>query len=190
MIPWTDFTLLRVIARTVEGRAMMKKDSDSIFPNRRTLQERNQTRKRMVAHVLRAQFKKEFKTCRILVGNHFFTVDLMSNDDEIAAKIINPGITSHNKMSSGKFQQILSSILILKSIDSKRKLLIFTNKKMYENFCASISSMPTPICDTVNGIEIAWIPLSDEFDNYEHSEPATDFRINQDIFGRARKRQE
>ena len=168
----------------------MKKDSQPIFSYRKTLHERNQKRKRMVSQILRANFKKEFKTCRILVGNHFFTVDLMSNDDEIAAKIINPGITSHNKMSSGKFQQILSSIMILKSIDSKRKLLIFTNKKMYENFCASISSMPTPICDTVNGIEIAWIPLSDEFDNYEHSEPAIDFRINQDIFGRARKRQE
>ena len=168
----------------------MKKDSQPIFSYRKTLHERNQKRKRMVSQILRANFKKEFKTCRILVGNHFFTVDLMSNDDKIAAKIINPGITSHNKMSSGKFQQILSSIMILKSIDSKRKLLIFTNKKMYENFCASISSMPTPICDTVNGIEIAWIPLSDEFDNYEHSEPATDFRINQDIFGRARKRQE
>ena len=167
----------------------MKKDSQPIFLYRRTLHERNQMRKRMVAHVLRANFKKEFKTCRILVGNHFFTVDLMSNDDEIAAKIINPGITSHNKMSSGKFQQILSSIMILKSIDSKRKLLIFTNKKMYEEFSSSINSMPKPIRDAAFGIIMSWIPLSDEFGNYEYSEPATAFRDNQNNFRQRRGQQ-
>ena len=169
---------------------MMKKDSDSIFPNRRTLQERNQTRKRMVAHVLRAQFKKEFKTCRILVGNHFFTVDLMSNDDEIAAKIINPGITSHNKMSSGKFQQILSSILVLQSIDSKRKLLIFTNKKMHDEFSSRITSMPSPIKDVAFGIIMSWIPIPDESDDYEYSEPAITFRDNQNSFRQKRRGQE
>ena len=167
----------------------MKKDSQSIFLNRRTLQERNQMRKRMVAHVLRANFKKEFKTCRILVGDQFFTVDLMSEDDEIAVKIVNPCRTPCKKISSGKFQQILSAIIVLKSIDSKRKLLIFTNKKMYEEFCSSIESMPSPICDTIKGIEIAWIPLSDEFDSDEYSEPVTDFRMNQDGSGRARRSQ-
>ena len=168
---------------------MMTRDSKSIFSNRRTLHERNQIRKRMVAHILRANFKKEFKTCRILVGDQFFTVDLMSEDDEIAAKIVNPCIMPWKKISSGKFKQILSAILVLKSIDSKRKLLIFTNKKMYEEFCSSIKSMPSPICDTVKGIEIAWIPLSDEFDSGEYSEPVTDFRMNQDGSGRARRSQ-
>ena len=109
---------------------MRKKDSQPIFSYRRTLHERNQIRKRMVAHILRANFKKEFRTCRILVGDdQFFTIDLMSEDDEIAAKIVNPCRMPCKKISSGKFQQILSAIIILKSIDSKRKLLIFTNKK-------------------------------------------------------------
>ena len=118
-----------------------------------------------------------------------FTVDLMSEDGKITAKIVNPCRTPHEKISSGKFQQILSAILVLRSIDSKRKLLIFTNKKMYEEFCSSIKFMPSPICDTVRGIEIAWIPLSDEFDSGEYSEPVTDFRMNQDGSGRARRGQ-
>jgi hypothetical protein len=191
MIHWTDCIPQNALVRNVKGvGGIMKKDSYSIFQNRGTLQERNQIHKTMVAQILKSEFKKEFKTCRILVGDQFFTVDLMSNDDEIAAKIINSGRTSHNKISSGKFQQILSAILVLRSIESKRKLLIFTNKKMHENFFSSIKSMPTPICDTVQGIEIAWIPLSDEFDNYEYSEPRTNFRINEDGFRQTRRNQE
>jgi hypothetical protein len=118
-----------------------------------------------------------------------FTVDLMSEDGEIAAKLIHPCIRSSQKICPGKFQQILSATLVLRSIDSKRKLLVFTNKKMYEEFCSSIKSMPSPICDTVRGIEIAWIPLSDEFDSGEYSEPVTDFRMNHDGIGRARRGQ-
>ena len=68
----------------------MTKDRPTIFQNRRTLQERNQIRKTMVAHILKSEFKKEFKTCRILIGDRFFNVDLMSEDNEIAVKIINP----------------------------------------------------------------------------------------------------
>jgi hypothetical protein len=113
----------------------------------------------------------------------------MSEDDEIAAKIVNPCRMPCKKISSGKFQQILSAIIVLKSIDSKRKLLIFTNKKMYEEFSSSIRSMPKSIRDAAFGIIMSWIPLSDEFDNYEYSEPATAFRDNQNSFRTRRGQQ-
>ena len=166
----------------------MTKDSYSIFQNRGTLQERNQKRKKIVAHILRSEFKKEFKTCRLLLGDQFFTVDLMSDDDEIAVKIVNPCRASYKKISSGKFQNILSSIIILKAISSKRKLLIFTSKKLHEIFYSSISSASPVFSDAINGIEIAWIPLSDEFNNYEYFEP--NFRINEDGFRQTRRNQE
>ena len=165
----------------------MKKDSYSIFQNRETQQKRNQMRKTIIAHILKSEFKKEFKTSRILVGNQMFTVDLMSEDDKIAVKIINPCRTCHDKINSGKFQCILSAILILRSINSERKLLIFTNKTMYQNFYSSIKTMPGPICDTIQGIEIAWVPLPDEFDNDEYSEPRKDFRINEGNFNQIRR---
>ena len=165
----------------------MKKDSNSIFQNRETQQKRNQIRKTMIAHILNSEFKKEFKTSRTLVGNQMFTVDLMSEDDKIAVKIINPCRTCHDKINSRKFQCILSAILVLRSIDSERKLLIFTNKMMYQNFYNSIKTMPGPISDTIQGIEIAWVPLSDEFDNDEYSEPRKDFRINEGNFNQIRR---
>jgi hypothetical protein len=165
----------------------MKKDSYSIFQNRETQQKRNQMRKTIIAHILKYEFKKEFKTSRIQVGNQMFTVDLMSEDDKIAVKIINPCRTCHDKINSGKFQCILSAILILRSINSERKLLIFTNKTMYQNFYNSITKMPGPICDTIQGIEISWVPLSDEFDNDEYSEPRKDFRINEGNFNQIRR---
>ena len=168
---------------------MRKKDSQPIFSYRRTLHERNQKRKRMVSQILRANFKKEFRTCRILVGDQFFTVDLMSEDDEIAAKIVNPCRMPCKKISSGKFQQILSAIIVLKSIDSKRKLLIFTNKKMYEEFSSSIRSMPKPIRDVAFGIMMSWIPLSDDFDDNEYSEVTTAVRGNQNSFSQRRGQQ-
>ena len=168
----------------------MTKDNPPIFSNRRTLHERRQLRKRIVAHVLKSKFKKEFKTRRTLVGNQMFTVDLMSEDVEIAAKLIHPCRRSSQKICPGKFQQILSATLVLRSIDSKRKLLIFTNKKMYEEFSSSINSMPKSIRDAAFGIIMSWIPLSDEFDNYEYSEPATTFRDNQNSFSQTRRGQQ
>ena len=165
----------------------MKKDSSSIFQNRETQQERNQIRKTIIAHILKSEFKKEFKTSRAVVGNLSFNVDLMSDDKTIVVKIINSCGTCHDKISSRKFQCILSAILVLRSIDSERKLLIFTNKTMYQNFYNSIKTMPGPISDTIQGIEIAWVPLSDEFDNDEYSEPRTNFRINEGNFNQIRR---
>ena len=165
----------------------MKKDSYSIFQNRETQKERNQIRKTIIAHILKSEFKKEFKTSRTLVGNLSFNVDLMSDDKTIVVKIINSCGTCHDKISSRKFQCILSAILVLRSIDSERKLLIFTNKTMYQNFYNSIKTMPGPISDTIQGIEIAWVPLSDEFDNDEYSEPRTNFRINEGNFNQIRR---
>ena len=165
----------------------MKKDSSSIFQNRETQKERNQIRKTIIAHILKSEFKKEFKTSRTLVGNLSFNVDLMSDDKTIVVKIINSCGTCHDKISSRKFQCILSAILVLRSIDSERKLLIFTNKMMYQNFYSSIKTMPDSICDTIQGIEIAWVPLSDEFDNDEYSEPRKDFRINEGSFNQIRR---
>ena len=166
---------------------MRKKDSNSIFQNRETQQERNQIRKTIIAHILKSEFKKEFKTSRTLVGNLSFNVDLMSDDKTIVVKIINSCGTCHDKISSRKFQCILSAILVLRSIDSERKLLIFTNKMMYQNFYSSIKTMPDSICNTIQGIEIAWVPLSDEFDNDEYSEPRTNFRINEGSFNQIRR---
>ena len=165
----------------------MKKDSSSIFQNRETQQERNQIRKTIIAHILKSEFKKEFKTSRAVVGNLSFNIDLMSDDKTIVVKIINSCGTCHDKISSRKFQCILSAILVLRSIDSERKLLIFTNKMMYQNFYSSIKTMPGSICDTMQGIEIAWVPLSDEFDNDEYYESRKDFRINEDSFNQIRR---
>jgi hypothetical protein len=58
---------------------------------------------------------------------------------------------------------------------------------MYQNFYSSIRSMPDPICDTIQGIEMAWVPLPDEFDNDEYSEPITNFRINEGSFNQIRR---
>jgi|TARA_B110000196_G_scaffold172413_1_gene148046 hypothetical protein len=157
---------------TVGGRKKMKKDR--IFQE--TLQEKNQRQKTVIARILKCKFKKEeFKTVKILVGDQLFTIDLMSNDDKIAVKIINPRRTSHEKISPGKFQHIFAICIILRAIDSERKLLIFTNKMMYQKFYRIIKTMPSLIRDTIQGIEIAWIP----FDNDEYSEPRTNFRSNE-----------
>jgi hypothetical protein len=168
---------------TVGGRKKMKKDR--IFQE--TLQEKNQRQKTVIARILKCKFKKEFKTVRTLVGDQMFTVDLMSNDDKITVKIINPRRTSHGKISPGKFQHILSAILLLSAIDSERKLLIFTNKMMYQKFYRIIKTMPSLIRDTIQGIEIAWVPLSNEFDNDEYSEPRTNFKINEGSLNQIRE---
>ena len=45
------------------------------------------------------------------------------------------------------------------------------------------------IRDAAFGIIMGWIPLSDEFDNYEYSEPTATFRDNQNSFSQRRGQQ-
>ena len=119
--------------------------------------------KKIVAKVLRNKFGKDFNTKRVKVGNQMFSIDLMSEDDSIAVKIVNEsGITSQGTISSAKFQSIISAILVLKSLRCERKLVIFTNQHMYEEFIQSITKMPGSISNTTQGIEVAVIPLYDD----------------------------
>jgi hypothetical protein len=123
--------------------------------------------RKIVASVLKFKFKKCFNTKQVSVGNRTFVIDLMSGDGEIAVKIINSsGITSDGNISSAKFQSILSSVLVLKSIRSEQKLLVFTNMYMHEQFCSTVATMPNPIFSTSHGIEIVLIPLLDDYDDW------------------------
>ena len=127
--------------------------------------------KEIVAKVLTNKFEKDFKTKKVNVGNQTFVIDLMSEDDSIAVKIINgSGITSQGTISSAKFQSIISQILILKSLRCERKLVIFTNQYMYEEFIQSITKMPESISSAAQGIEVAVIPLYDDDDFCENPE--------------------
>ncbi len=125
-------------------------------------------RKGIIAKVLRSNFGRNFRTKKIIVGNQAFIIDLMSDDENIAVKIISSlGITSHGTISSTKFQNILSSILVLKSLDCKRRLVVFTNPYMYEEFTWSIKVAREPISSIVKEIEMMLIPLCDV---HEHNE--------------------
>ena len=118
--------------------------------------------RRAVARILESKFGMNFRTKKITVGNQTFVIDLMSEDGSIAAKIVNPsGITSQGTISSTKFQSILSSTLVLKSLDCKRRLVVFTNPHMYEEFAWSIRIAPEPISSTMKKIEMMLIPLLD-----------------------------
>ena len=114
----------------------------------------------IIAKVLRSNFGSNFRTKKIIVGNQAFIIDLMSDDGNIAVKIISSsGITSQGSISSTKFQNILSSILVLKSLDCKRRLVVFTNPHMYEEFTWSIKVAREPISSTVKEIDMVLIPL-------------------------------
>ena len=116
--------------------------------------------RRVVARILGSKFGINFRTKKITIGNQTFVIDLMSEDGSIAAKIVNPsGITSQGSISSTKFQNILSSILVLKSLDCKRRLVVFTNPHMYEEFTWSIKVAREPISSTVKEIDMVLIPL-------------------------------
>jgi hypothetical protein len=123
--------------------------------------------RKIVASVLKFKFKKYFNTKQVSVGNRTFVIDLMSGDGAITVKIINSsGITSDGNISSAKFQSILSSVLVLKSIRSEQKLLVFTNMYIHEQFCSTVATMPKPIFSTSHGIEIVLIPLLDDYDDW------------------------
>jgi hypothetical protein len=114
----------------------------------------------IIAKVLRSNFGSNFRTKKIIVGNQAFIIDLMSDDGNIAVKIISSsGITSQGSISSTKFQNILSSILVLKSLDCERRLVVFTNPHMYEEFTWSIKVAREPISNIVKEIDMVLIPL-------------------------------
>jgi hypothetical protein len=139
----------------------------------RTIRFRYCKQKKIVAKVLTNKFEKDFNTKRVIVGNQTFSIDLMSADGSIAVKIvIESGITSQGKISSAKFQSIISAMLVLNSLRCERKLVIFTNQHMYEEFIKSITKMPESISNTTQGIEVAVIPLYDvdDGDFFENTE--------------------
>jgi hypothetical protein len=116
-----------------------------------------------VADVLMQKFEKFFNTKRVAVGDQIFTVDLMSEDESVAVKIVtSSGFTSYGEISSAKFQKIISACVVLQSIPAKRKILIFTNQYMFEKFHVSIKKMPWSIQGVVQTIELCCIPLQDD----------------------------
>jgi hypothetical protein len=138
--------------------------------------------RKTVASILKFKFKKCFNTKQVSVGNYTFIIDLMSEDGTVAVKIINSsGITSGGNISSAKFQSILSSILVLKSIRSEQKLLVFTNMYMHEQFCSAVATMPEPIFSTSHGIEIVLIPLLDDYDDWYISNRDESHEKNYDL---------
>ena len=157
---------MRKIQDTVMGRTVIMENKrcdglDRDYMPIRGYRWRKQ--KEIVAKVLRNEFERCFKTKRVKVGNQMFSIDLMSEDDSIAVKIVNEsGITSQGTISSAKFQRIISSIIFLKSLRCERKLVIFTNQHMYEEFIQSITKMPESISNTTQGIEVAVISLYDD----------------------------
>ena len=145
-------------------------DSKSIFQKKETMHKRHNRYKIIIANLLYNKFEKDFKTTKTKVGNQLLTVDLMSEDKTIAVKIINSKLTTHNKINSSIFQHILSALLILSLVDSKRKILIFTNKMMYEEFCTALAVMPYPINHMKESIMILCVPLSNSSNDDEYCE--------------------
>ena len=140
-------------------------DNESIFQNDRTLHKIHHMYKNIIANLLHSRFKKKFKTTKTNVGNQIVKVDLMSEDKTIAVKIINSKLKMYDKINPSTFQRILSATLVLSLVDSRRKLLIFTNKIMYEKFCSIFITMPYPVSHLREIIEIVCVPLSDGLDD-------------------------
>ena len=167
---------MRKIQDTVMGRTVIMENKRCDGLDRDYIPIRGnrwRKQKKIVAKVLRNKFEKDFNTKRVIVGNQMFSIDLMSEDDSIAVKIVNEsGITSQGTISSTKFQSIISAMLVLNSLRCERKLGIFTNQHMYEEFIQSITKMPGSISNTTQGIEVAVIPLYDDDDGdfFENTE--------------------
>jgi hypothetical protein len=147
------------------GRTAIMNSEEKHFINQRKMQKKIVSNtivdhRGIIAKVLRSNFGSNFRTKKIIVGNQAFIIDLMSDDGNIAVKIISSsGITSQGSISSTKFQNILSSILVLKSLDCNRRLVVFTNPHMYEEFTWSIKVAREPISSTVKEIDMVLIPL-------------------------------
>lgn len=155
----------------------MTMDRELITQKKETLHKIHYMYKTIIANLLYSRYKKEFKTTKTKVGNQIISVDLMSADKTIIVKIINSKLRTHDQINSRIFKHIMSGILNLCLVDSKIKLLIFTNKITYEKFYTSLAVMPYPISHMRELIMIACIPLSDGFTDDEFCDHSNKYEM-------------
>lgn len=86
---------------------------------------------------LREQFEQTFQERELpLIWGGLFNFDAVSDDGTIAANIsTSKAITRRKRVGQGKFHKILADTFYLLNVrDVKRKMLIFTERDMYDEF--------------------------------------------------------
>ena len=89
-----------------------------------------------VRKILELEFGKALPKKRISLGNLEHEFDLYSNDREIVGEIKSGKDLTPNrkKIMPYRFAEICLDCLYLMSVESKKKIMVLTNKEMYDVF--------------------------------------------------------
>jgi len=108
-----------------------------------------------VKSVLEGKYNKKFSKTRTNFGNFSREIDLMSDDNEIAVQVKSGhDISSSGRISSYRFAEICLDYIILMGINSSKKILVLTNKEMFEQFNKEILGLP------LTGVDVKLLEFS------------------------------
>ena len=108
-----------------------------------------------VREILEREYGKALSKKRISLGNLKHEFDLCSNDGEIVGEIKSGKDLTPNgkKIKSYRFAEICLDCLYLMSVECKKKIMVLTNKQMYDVFLWMIEGL------SIENVEIRLVEL-------------------------------
>ncbi len=112
------------------------------------------TDEQRVREILEREFGKTLPKKRISLGNLKHEFDLCSNDREIIGEIKSgKDLTPNGKRKSYRFAEICLDCLYLMGVECKKKIMVLTNKEMYDVFRWMIAGL------SIENVEIRLVEL-------------------------------
>ena len=114
----------------------------------------SKTDEQRVREILEQELGKSLPKTRIQIGNRSHVFDLCSPDRTTLGEIKSgKDLDNTGKIKSYRFAGICLDCLYLMSVKSEKKILVLTNKEMYDAFVWMIKGLP------IAGIEIRLVEL-------------------------------
>jgi len=108
-----------------------------------------------VKDVLEQRFSQNFSKIRLKMGNFTREIDIMSEDNQIAVQVKSGrDFSSSGRISSYRFAEICLDYIILMATGASKKILVLTDKEMYEQFNIEINGLP------LSGVDVELIEFS------------------------------
>lgn len=92
---------------------------------------------------LEEEFGLKFFKTRIKIGKYEREIDLISSDNRIAVQVKSgKDVGASGRINPYRLSEICMDYLILMSINYREKILVLTNKEMFEKFNEEIKGLP------------------------------------------------
>ena len=108
-----------------------------------------------VKDIFEQRFSQKFSKIRLKMGNITREIDIMSEDNQITVQVKSGrDFSSSGRISFYRFAEICLDYIILMGTNASKKILVLTDKEMYEQFKNEIIGLP------LTGVDVELVELN------------------------------